>query len=109
MNREAPPGWSLPKRRARESFPFLCHREEKCGIEGCRGDVKGEGQRGWTRCTEEMLQEWSTWAVDKTELQGVEGIRGRVELGLCANANGRKKMALTGGAEAAATQSAGMT
>ena len=37
-------------------------------------------------------------AVDKTRLRRAEEIRERVELGLCASANGRKKKQLTGGA-----------
>ena len=39
-----------------------------------------------------------------TGVQSVEGIRGRVELGLSASANGRRKTSLAGGTEAAATQ-----
>ena len=47
-------------------------------------------------------------AVDKTRLRRVEEVLGRVEVGLCARINGRKKMALTGGVGLPVTQSGEM-
>ena len=71
----------------------------------CRGGVKGKGQREWVRCTARNTQEWLAWAVDKTGVQSVEEIPGRVASTLCASANGRRKKGLTGGPVKSATQS----
>ena len=57
------PGRSLPKRRAREGFSFLRPERKDGDKESYRGGIKLRERWERARCTEEELQDRSTWAV----------------------------------------------
>ena len=72
--------------------------------EGSAKGLKHRERWEWARCSAGNAPGVAGLGGEVTATQSVEEILGRVESTPCASANGRKKMALTGGAEAAATQ-----